>query len=78
MMESNRYKGLTIEGVHRPHHSSDPSFVFQIEWSAPQLGFGSVELYWDGSQLCVDTEHMGPAFLEKLLMLLSQQIKIAE
>ena len=78
MKELNFYKGLTIEGIHRPHYNSDSSFVFQIEWSAPQLGFGSVELYWDGNQLCADTEHMGSAFLGKLLMLLSEQIKITE
>lgn len=78
MREPERYDGLTIEDIHRPGPHSHPSFIGQIDWSAPQLGFGSVVFYWDGSQLCADTECMGSVFLKKLLMLLSQKIKITE
>jgi len=77
-MNEDKYENLTIDYIDRPTPKSHPDFVMRIGWSCPQLGFGTVDFMWHGNELHADTEYMGPAFLKKLLMLLSQQIKITE
>lgn len=73
---NDKYKGLVVDGIYRPCEGSDPSFVFQVEWSHHRLGFGSVEFYWDGNRLCADTEHMDRAFLERLMKLVVEKVVI--
>lgn len=77
-MNEDKYEGLTIDYIDRPTPESHPDFVMRIGWSCSQLGFGAVDFIWHGNELHADTEHMGNAFLKKLLKLLSQQIKITE
>lgn len=75
----DKYAGLKIEGIIRPiPQISDPGFVFSVWWSCPSVGFGEVTFYWNKNKLCANTEHMGEAFLRRILLLLADQIEIRE
>ena len=73
----DKYAGLKIDMVVRPlPQISDPKFAFSVWWSCQSVGFGEVQFYWDGNKLCADTEHMGQAFLRRILLLLADKIEI--
>ena len=75
----DKYAGLKIEGIIRPiPQISDPGFAFSVWWSCPSVGFGEVTFYWDKNKLCVNTEHMGEAFLRRIFSLLVDQMEIRE
>ena len=75
-MSDDKYDGLTIDAIESPTPESSPDFALRILWSAPQIGFGAITLFWDGNQLCADTEHMGDELIKRLLSPLADQIEI--
>lgn len=75
---TDKYAGLTVDYIDRPKPESHPDFMMRVGWSCPRLGFGTVDFIWCGDQLHADTEGMSTAFLQRLMLLVLDQISIDE